>query len=351
MKKVLILSTACLLLIGCQQAGSEPAELIEKPKPITTHTAPPLGHADGMAPLDDDIVMPPEDGMIIHSPLDALIPVGVDLPWKYQGVSIEGNYADAEVVQIDDRTWRMYYSVQPEIEGNKLELYSATSTDGVNWTTEDGVRKEFSTFADVIRLDDGTWRMYFQNMQEIKSAISTDGLTWTDEEGSRLTRNESSELEGDNIASPSTMRLDDGTYVMVYRGEIEEKYREDVPHRATETLLWARSSDGLTFEKQGVAVSSDSDLYLGKLDGNEWVEWTDGTWRLYYWSYGGVYYVTFDGTAFSDPEVAEVVFTTLGEYAHEEMPVTPGDPSIANINGDWYMYFGQKDGIHYAKYE
>src|SRR3990172_3881050 len=67
--------------------------------------------------------------------------------WKEGGVAVAGKYADADLVDLEGGKWRLYYSVEPEVAGNKLELYSATSTDGKSWKQEPGVRSTFKTFA------------------------------------------------------------------------------------------------------------------------------------------------------------------------------------------------------------
>jgi len=88
----------------------------------------------------------------------------------------------------------MYYAIEPEVPGNKLEVYSATSSDGINWVPENGIRRTFTVFPDVIKLPDGTWRMYFQNAGVIKSATSSDGLLWKDESGIRIDLKNNEEL-------------------------------------------------------------------------------------------------------------------------------------------------------------
>src|SRR3989338_3114461 len=72
--------------------------------------------------------------------------------WQKGGLAITGKYADAEVVDLGNSSYRLYYSIEPEVPGNQLELYSATSTDGVQWQKEAGTRKTFATFADVVKL-------------------------------------------------------------------------------------------------------------------------------------------------------------------------------------------------------
>ena len=101
--------------------------------------------------------------------------------WQMGGVAIAGKYADADVVDLENGNYRMYYSLEPEVAGFNGQVYSALSSDGISWTQETGTRKEGATFPSVIKLPDGRYRMYFQNAGVIKSAISSDGLAWQEE--------------------------------------------------------------------------------------------------------------------------------------------------------------------------
>jgi len=269
--------------------------------------------------------------------------------WKEAGIAVAGTYADADVIKISDTQWRLYYSIQPEVQGNRLEVYSSTSTDGKTWTQEAGTRKSMATFPDVIKLSDGRYRMYFQNAGLIKSAISSDGLTFTDESGTRIDKTNSENLTFDNVAAPTVAQLDDGTFVMVYRGTINTRYASNTPNPSTQVLMWATSTDGLTFTKKGLAVDSRSEVLNGQLDGPDLVKWDDGKFRLFATSYTGVYEFTFDGTKFGSPSLA-----LAGEAKKTDMGFTgspPGDPTTIKIGTVWFMYYGgpkEENGIHYA---
>ncbi len=270
--------------------------------------------------------------------------------WQLVGISIAGTYADAEVVALGNGNYRMYYSIEPEVAGNKLEVFSAISTDGINWKKEEGTRKEFATFPDVIKLADGRFRMYFQNAGVIKSAISTDGLSWTDESGTRIDKVESG-FDLEDVGAQGTIKLDDGTYIMAYRGTIDETYKttDKVPNKDTHVYFWATSKDGLTFEKKGLAIDSRNEILLGAADGAEWATWDDGGLRIYFWGYAGVYHVTYQDGTFSEPVFD---FTNNQNKMIKFPPNPPGDPTLAKINGKWFMYYGQHtQGIYYATYE
>lgn len=264
--------------------------------------------------------------------------------WQEVGPAVEGGYGDAEIVTLADGTYRMYYTTNPE--SGRTDIYSSTSTDGVTWTQESGIRKTASNFADIVKLADGTYRMYFQSGMVIKSATSTDGLTWTDELGTRIDKIET-DFNLDGVAAPTTQILDDGSYVMVYRGtELKPYGTQKLPNKDTQVLFYATSTDGLTWTKKGLAVDTRNEIFKGLADGPEFVKWDDGTLRLYFWGYKGVYFSTFADEKFSDPQF------TFSNSADSLVPFPqnpPGDPTLVKIKDQWFMYYGQfGKGIYYA---
>src|SRR3989339_1285966 len=273
--------------------------------------------------------------------------------WQHDGIAIIGQYADAEVVDIGNGIYRMYYSIEPEVPGNRLEVFSAKSTDGTNWKKEEGIRKEFATFPDIAKLPDGRFRMYFQNAGVIKSATSHDGLIWIDDPGIRIDKIELG-FKLEDVGAQGTIRLEDGTYIMAYRGTVNEPYRtaEKIPNKDTHIYFWATSKDGLAFEKKGLAIDSRNDVLLGAADGAEWVRWDHATGkielRVYFWSYAGIYHVTYQDGTFSEPVFD---FTNNQDKMAKFPPNPPADPTLAKINGKWFMYYGQHTkGIYYATF-
>lgn len=268
--------------------------------------------------------------------------------WVAGNVAVSGNYADADIVTLSDGRKRMYYSIEPEVKGNNLEVYSSLSSDGITWTQEPGTRRTMSTFPDVVTLPNKTFRMYFQNSGVIKSALSSDGLVWNDESGVRIDKNNDLSLVFDNVAAPTLILKDDGTYAMVYRGTINTPYvGEKVPNQNTQLFLWATSADGLSWVKQGLAIDSRNTTLYGLADGPELFTWEDGTIKLSFWSYTGVYWSDFTAGAFSTPEK---VFALAESTQMIKFPTpTPGDPVYAKFGSAWYMYYGlHEKGIYYA---
>lgn len=266
--------------------------------------------------------------------------------WEYGGIAISGKYADADIIDIGGK-YRMYYSEEPEVPDFKGRVYSSVSNDGITWTQEQGIRKEWATFPSVIKIDN-KYKMYFQNSGAIKSATSTDGLTWNDDSGIRINEENNANLNLENVAAPTVIKTDD-SYLIVYRGNINEKYNDEVPNNNIQLLLWATSSDGINFEKKGIALDSRNEEFQGLLDGPELVEWDD-EFRLYFWSYKGVYHIDYNNGVFSQDAVLDYTTLTNSYMKFPENP--PGDPTLININDEWFMYYGQHTkGVYYATLE
>ncbi len=269
--------------------------------------------------------------------------------WQDAGPALAGTYADADIVTLADGSYRMYAATQPEVAGNNFEIYSATSTDGINWKKEAGNRKVMATFPDVFTLPDGSYRMNFQGAGAIKSATSKDGLTFTDEAGTRINSANDAGLALTNVAAPSTLKLADGSYLMVYRGTLAQQYQAElVPNRETTLLLYATSPDGKTWTKKGIAVDTRTSTTLkGWSDGPELIDY-DGQIRLYLSTYTGVYYSVFKDGTFSTPKFSwQLADKNNPNNAFGGIP--PGDPTLLKVGKTWYMYFGKHpEGIYYA---
>ena len=159
------------------------------------------------------------------------------------------------VLYTNDGRFRMIYEGQ-DSNGNR-RLYSAISTDGLNFTREGMVMGGTSVdinpqsntiFLSVptgLRLSDGSIRMYFvSDGNNIRSAISMDeGQTWTRDSETRITYG----------VDPAIFVLSSGRYVMFYTDWTEE-YR-------IKRILYAESSDGLNFTIAVPFISENEDRY------------------------------------------------------------------------------------------
>lgn len=267
--------------------------------------------------------------------------------WFETGVVIPGGYADADVVDLNNGKYRMYYSPEPGTKGFQGQVYSAISSDGVKWTIEDGTRLTSATFPSVIKLQGGSYRMYFQDNREIKSATSTDGLSWEREQGTRIDTVNTVGLSLTGVLAPTVMKIKE-EYVMVYAGAINQAYeKEKVPNKETHPLLWATSKDGLTFKQKGIALDSRNETFKGWMDGPELVAWDANTIKLYFWGYFGVYESIFANGSFSEPK-----FVYYGPNYDEKMVFPsspPGDPTLVKIDDTWNMFYGYyQKGIYRA---
>src|SRR3989338_1194243 len=97
--------------------------------------------------------------------------------------------------------------------------WHATSEDGKTFTQQE--YKEFVKdgkgyiFTNAIAIPGG-YRAYAFDNRTIVSFFSTDGENWTAEDGVRLTLDPSSQLETGVLKDPAVARLSDGSYLMVY---------------------------------------------------------------------------------------------------------------------------------------
>ncbi len=332
MKQAIIYAAILLIFLAAGCSGGQPDTT---PASLSSQPAPPLQTAPAGTAREPEPL-----------PKAAAEPSPETPSWKPGGIAVAGTYADADVIDIGDGKFRMYYSAEPEVAGFKGQVYSATSSDGVSWNAEKAERMTWATFPSVTKLSDGKYRMYFQNGGKIKSATSSDGLSWKEEAGIRMDTSNTAGLALENVAAPSVMKAGD-SYLMAYRGTINKAYPAKVPNDNTQLFLWAASKDGVAFEKKGIALDSRNTIFQGLLDGPELVSWDDGSVRLYFWGYKGIYHVTFDGSSFSQEPVLDFTTATDPRMNFPENP--PGDPALAKINGTWLMYYGQHtEGIFYA---
>ncbi len=120
---------------------------------------------------------------------------------------------DSDIVKTSDG-WHMFFSVGPD-------LVSLTSKDGLKFTDQSDVLLGGSV-GSTLAFDD-FYRLYYhmgtQDGLKIFSAVSTDLINWEQEDGVRL------EDGGD----PSPVRLSDGTYKMFYKTFIEQMAPPPMP--------------------------------------------------------------------------------------------------------------------------
>lgn len=155
----------------------------------------------------------------------------------------KGAAVDPSLVQLPDGKLRLYYfgseaamGSDPASVPGKHKVYSVISSDGVNFTGEDGIRFEIEKLTDPeVILYRNQYYMYYSVGPSAQLAVSSDGLTFT-----------SQKITGGDVGGvPGAIVQDNGVRIFgCKRG-----------------LASAVSSDGITFK------SDTNDVFNGKVKG------------------------------------------------------------------------------------
>jgi len=269
------------------------------------------------------------------------------------------------VIPLPDGRYRMYFASPSgetsSAEGGASfatnVIKSAISSDGRSFQTEEGIRLEGS-MPSIIKLSDGKWRMYFAKQiateqsegstspNAIYSAVSSDGLNWSVKKGIRLSPG--GEFDPDNVVHPSVIALPQGGYRMYYDGEVTKTEQE-----FTWRILSATSPNGLTWAKdEGVRVDVGKSPLEADLVFNSHAKYNEltGTYELYFSVQrkiateqsedntsalgSGIYLATStDGLLFSDPIVQLTPKSESGQFQ---------DPFVLEFPEGKRMYFAKQ---------
>lgn len=142
------------------------------------------------------------------------------------------NLGTPEIVELPGGSLRLYYSCSKFLSGAGTFIVSATSTDGLAWVADAGVRlapiapATALDVSDVARLPDGRYRMYYTavlagqlNTNQVFSATSSDLLNWTTEPGARIALGPSGSVDNRSAAYLRFVPLPDSTYRAYYFGD------------------------------------------------------------------------------------------------------------------------------------
>jgi len=158
--------------------------------------------------------------------------------------------ADPQAVLLDDGKIRLYYLVfsdtkppmdetgKPIPTGEKQKIKSALSTDGINFTEEEGSRYEMTeiwTDPDVIKIG-SKWFMYLSEGSKNMALTSTDGMSFTLEKAIRT-----------DGAISKTIKTDDNKYRQFY---------------CKNGISSAVTTDGFIFTNEVVSLESASNEIL-----------------------------------------------------------------------------------------
>jgi Bacterial surface protein, Ig-like domain/PKD domain len=192
---------------------------------------------------------------------------------------------DPNVVDLADlggpSGYRMYYV---GYVGLTTAVLSATSTDGLTWTKEPGIRlqiltpSEYQTIEPEVVLfpDEGGYRMYFAAIRRffgnwyIGSAFSLDGLNFEVEPGARIEVN----TDGFSLAwSPDVVALAEGGYRMYY----------GIAGSGQWAIASAVSPDGFNWSPEsGARIVGTADPAVTHVYDPEVRELPGGGYRMYY---------------------------------------------------------------------
>jgi hypothetical protein len=149
------------------------------------------------------------------------------------------------------------------------QILSAVSTDGLAWIKEPGIRINYGGTYDsisisssgVIRLPDGTFRMYYDGYDgthyRILSAVSVDGLVWTKEAGIRI--DVGGTYDSLNANTPLPLMIADGTYMMFYCGSSAQWTGQILSAVSVDGLVWTKEA-GIRIERGSYAVVVPSEI-------------------------------------------------------------------------------------------
>ncbi len=209
------------------------------------------------------------------------------------------------VLRLPTGGYRMYYTGRgpahsdPNAVGYILSAYSA---DGQNWSKDEGIRIDLhaphatsrTLCPDVVPLPHGTWRMYYEARSgdqptTILSAFSSDGLEWTLEDGIRF---------GDSAWSYGTPRClylaDSQCRLYFHRYTHPLNYEPNAGNH----IISALSADGLKFtEEPGVRIAQESERETFAVYAPEVIRLGNGSYRMYYSAWtkeiaGGIFTAT-----------------------------------------------------------
>jgi hypothetical protein len=173
------------------------------------------------------------------------------------------NIVDPSVVRMPDGSFRLYVASDPE------GIISATSTDGLVFTLENGVRSTAGAMPGALLLPDNRVRLFLaggiEGQNGIFSQISNDGLTFTNESGIRIL------APADTITdNPQPIRLADGSYLLLYQN-IGIK---DVGNPPKNEIHLATSADGFNWTANPTVIEHGGTTCV--------IEASDGTLYIYF---------------------------------------------------------------------
>ena len=218
------------------------------------------------------------------------------------------------------------------LETNNVSTEPA-ETLSFSWEKDTGSRIVDGSVPFIHKLKDGRVRLYYCNDKGILSAISKDGLTFAKEQGIRIIPGTGFELQ---VCDPTIVDLPDGKMRMYYKGA---NSMNPGPGQSIHKIFSAISSDGLTFQKEGLRIDSETNGDNGWASVPDAITLPDGRVRMYYVTAAEMQHGI--GSAISSDGLNFVKET--GIRVRDLV-----DPALINI-GDRYLLFAASIDERFAK--
>lgn len=168
------------------------------------------------------------------------------------------------------------------ISENNATNESVADSLSFSWEKDSGSRIIDGSVPFVHRLKDGKVRLYYCNNNGILSAVSKDGITFEKENGIRISPGTGFES---HVCDPTIVDLPDGKMRMYYKGANSQA---GGPGQSIHKIYSAISSDGLTFQKEGLRIDSEASGDNGWASVPDAIVLPDGRVRIYYVTAAGM---------------------------------------------------------------
>lgn len=251
--------------------------------------------------------------------------------WSETANVVDEQYAwDAEVHKLGNGTYRMFYE-----QHDQSKILTRTSSNGTNWSAASETGLSGVAMPGAVRVADDNWVMIYQEGGSFKRATSSDGVTFTPQSGTILDPIPADAYE-DSIRHPSILALPGGGYRLFYGGEGASGNLTILSASSSDLITWTRDP-GRRLELSGsvggvmspcAVVTSDNYYRLFCMGPDLW---SDGTPNS-----GIVMATSPDGLNFtlrSGPEI------NGGDESGQTY--YPEDPSVLVDGAGWSLYFSK----------
>lgn len=183
-------------------------------------------------------------------------------------------------VPASDKVEETVVSTEMPVSDENVEEMVAEAAPAKNlffsWEKDSGSRIVDGSVPFVHKLKDGSVRLYYCKDNAILSAISKDDFTFTKEQGIRISPGSGFESI---VCDPTMVDLPDGKMRMYYKGA---NSMVPGPGNSIHKIYSAISSDGLTFQKEGLRIDSETNGDNGWASVPDSIMLPDGRVRLFY---------------------------------------------------------------------